>query len=432
LTGRGTIAVVRGSGVDGTVRAPPSKSLTQRAVACALIADGRTEIIDPSTSDDGRVAAMVARRMGARVRMDDGAWTVDPPPRPEAPKDVVDCGGSATSMRIFTAIAALADGATVLTGNSSLRRRPIGELLEALGGLGVHSFSTRHNGLPPVVVEGGGIRGGAVSIRGDVSSQYISALILACTRADSGTSIQVLKNFESADYVRMSLDVLREFGGIAGSDFVSGRFQIPGRQTLKGCRFFIEGDYSSSAFVIAAGALAGRASVAGLSTRTSQGDRRILEIIERMGGRVSVEGGTTTAIRNRLSGVEIDCSEVPDLVPVLGVLATQAEGVTLFRRVSRLRIKESNRVEGVVSMINRFGGRAKAEGDNIVVKGPSILKGTEIDPKGDHRIAMAAAVAGLVASGETVIRGAECVSKSYPGFFSDLKGLGADVEVIRG
>ncbi|MBC7128034.1 MAG: 3-phosphoshikimate 1-carboxyvinyltransferase [Candidatus Methanosuratus sp.] len=432
MTGRGTIAVVRGSEVDGTVRAPPSKSLTQRAVACALIADGRTEVVNPSTSDDGTVAAMVARSMGARVRMGDGVWTIDPPSRPEAPEDVVDCGGSATSMRLFTAIAALADGATVLTGNRSLRRRPIGELLEALGGLGVHSFSTRHNGLPPVVVEGGGIRGGTVSIRGDVSSQYISALILACTRADSQTSIQVLKSLESADYVMMSLDVLREFGGIAGSDFVSLRFKIPGRQALRGCRLVVEGDYSSAAFVIAAGALAGRASVTGLKARTSQGDRRILEIIERMGGRISVDGCTATATRNRLMGVEIDCSEVPDLVPVLGVLATQAEGVTVFRRVSRLRIKESDRVEGVVSMINRLGGRAKAEGDDIIVKGPSTLRGTEIDPREDHRIAMAAAVAGLVASGETVIRGAECVSKSYPGFFSDLKDLGAGVEVIRG
>ncbi|MEN3016799.1 MAG: 3-phosphoshikimate 1-carboxyvinyltransferase [Candidatus Methanosuratincola petrocarbonis] len=431
MSGKGALAVVRRSEVDGTVRAPPSKSLTQRAVACALIADGRTEIIDPSTSDDGVVAAAVARSLGARVRAGESSWFIEPPPLPEAPDDVVDCKGSATSMRLFTAIAALADGATVITGDESLRRRPVGELLDAMNALGARCFSTRGNGLPPVVVEGGGIRGGAVSIRGDVSSQYISALILSCTRADSDTSIQVLKSLESSGYVRMSLDVLREFGGVVAPDFASARFLVPGRQTLKGCRFVVEGDYSSAAFVIAAGALAGRASVAGLSIRTSQGDKKILEIMERMGAEVSVGGGTVTVVRRGLRGVEIDCSEVPDLVPVLGVLATQAEGVTALRRISRLRIKESDRVEGVVSMINRLGGHAVADGEEIVVKGPSSLKGTEIDPKGDHRIAMAAAVAGLAASGETVIMGAECVSKSYPSFFSDLERLGAEVEVTR-
>jgi 3-phosphoshikimate 1-carboxyvinyltransferase len=432
LTGKGVVAVVRRSELDGTVRAPPSKSLTQRAVACALIAEGRTEIVDPSDSDDGKVAAAVAKSMGARVRRGERSWLIDPPTLPEAPDDVVDCKGSATSMRLFTAIAALADGATVLTGDGSLRRRPVGELLEAMNALGARCFSTRGNGLPPVVVEGGGIRGGAVSIRGDVSSQYISALIISCTRADSDTAIQVLKGLESSGYVRMTLDVLREFGGIADPDFASARFLVPGRQTLKGCRFVVEGDYSSAAFLIAAGALAGRASVTGLSARTSQGDKKILEILERMGGDVSVGGGTATAVRRGLRGVEIDCSEVPDLVPVLGVLATQAEGATVLRRISRLRIKESDRVEGVVGMINRFGGHAEADGDRIVVEGPSSLKGTEIDPRGDHRIAMAAAVGGLAASGETVIRGAECVSKSYPGFFSDMERLGAGVEVTRG
>ncbi|MEJ5292162.1 MAG: 3-phosphoshikimate 1-carboxyvinyltransferase [Candidatus Methanosuratincola sp.] len=432
MAGSRYFAVVRGGEIDGTVKAPPSKSFTQRAVACALIAEGESEIVEPSTSDDGKVAAKIAKSMGAKVTMGERAWLVDPPSRPEAPDDVVDCGGSATSMRLFTAIAALADGATVLTGDRSLRRRPIGELLQAMIELGANCFSTRGNGRPPVVVEGGGIGGGAVSIRGDITSQYISALILACTRADSETSIQVLKNLESADYVKMSLDVLREFGGTACSDFAAGRFLVPGRQTLKGCRYHVEGDYSSAAFIIAAGALAGRASVTGLNAETSQGDRRIMEIIERMGGRVTFDDGTATSFRKGLRGVEIDCSEVPDLVPVLGVLATQAEGITVLRRVGRLRIKESDRVEGVVSMVNRLGGHARAEGQDLLVKGPSELKGTEIDPKGDHRIAMAAAVAGLVAGGETVIRGAECVSKSYPSFFSDLKRLGAEVEVKRG
>lgn len=432
MAGNRAFAVVRGSEIDGTVKAPPSKSFTQRAMACALIAEGRTEIVGPSTSDDGKVASTIVKNMGASVIMGERAWIVEPPSRPEAPGDVLDCGGSATSMRLFTAIAALADGATVLTGDGSLRRRPVGELLEAMNALGARCFSTRHNGLPPVVVEGGGIRGGEVSIRGDVSSQYISALMLACTRADSETLIQVLMTLESADYVRMSLDVLRQFGGTAIPDFRTGRFIIPGRQSLKGCRFVVEGDYSSAAFVLAAGALAGKASVTGLYAETSQGDRRILEIIGRMGGRVSVEGGAVTSVRSRLKGIEIDCSEVPDLVPVLGVLATQAEGITVFRRTARLRIKESDRVEGVVSMINSFGGCAQAEGQDIIVKGPSCLRGTEVDPEGDHRLAMAAAVAGLIASGQTVILGAECVSKSYPGFFSDLKSLGAEVEVKKG
>lgn len=412
--------------------APPSKSMTQRAVVCSLLSSGRSEIVNPSTSDDGLTSISAAQMMGAEAEMMRGVWRISPPRSLEAPEDVINCMGSATTMRFFTAVAALGEGGTVLTGDASLRRRPVGDLLDAMNRLGARCFSTRRNGLPPVVVEGGGIRGGEAEVQGDVSSQHISALIFACTRAEGDTTIRVTTPIESSPYIEMSLQVLKAFGGAARLDPGKRAFLIPGRQVLHGCRYVVEGDYSSAAFILAGGALAGMASVAGLNAESAQGDKRIVEVIRNMGGEASVDfrRGVVESAQGRLRGIVIDCSETPDLVPVIGVLATQADGMTVIRGIRRLKIKESDRADGTVRLINSMGGRAYIDGDAIHVVGPSKLRGAEVDPSGDHRMAMAAAIAGLVAEGETTIRSAECVSKSYQGFFEDLRRLGAEIEVV--
>lgn len=434
MSGERFSVIIRGGGVDGAVRAPPSKSMTQRAAVCALLSSGTSEIVNPSDSDDGIAAVTAAKMMGAKVEAAAGSWRVAPPDTIEAPDDVIDCRGSATTLRFFTAVAALASGATVLTGDASLRRRPVGDLLEALNRLGARCFSTRRNGLPPVVVEGGGIRGGETEVRGDISSQHISALILACTGAEEGTCIRVTTPIESSGYILMSLKVLEAFGGAAHQDPGKGAFIVPGRQHLRGCRYLVEGDYSSAAFMLAAGAMAGRVSVAGLDADSLQADRRIVDVIRSMGGEVSIDRkrGVVEAGKARLHGAVVDCSGTPDLVPVIGVLATQAEGETVLKGIRRLRIKESDRAEGIVRMINSMGGSASVEGDSIRVVGPSKLRGAEIDPSMDHRMAMAAAIAGLVAEGETTVRNAGCVSKSYRCFFDDLKDIGAEMEVVQG
>jgi 3-phosphoshikimate 1-carboxyvinyltransferase len=228
----------------------------------------------------------------------------------------------------------------------------------------------------------------------------------------------------------MSIETLARFGGDAHADFDSGNFQVPGKQRLRPCKFLVEGDYSSAAFMIAAGLLRGRVEVGNLLPYSRQGDRAVLEIYERMGGNVAVLSDRVQAGRSHFHGIEVDARQIPDLVPILAVVASQAEGRTTIAGVGRLRLKESDRIEAVVGMLSKMGADIKAAGDTIIVEGRTTLKGAEIDPRGDHRIAMASAVAALVAEGETVIENAECVSKSYPEFFNDLMRIGVEVEVL--
>jgi 3-phosphoshikimate 1-carboxyvinyltransferase len=392
------------------------------------LADGETEVINPSKSEDGLSALGAARQLGAVVVEGGGSWLVSGG-QIETPGDVIDCMGSATALRLFTAVSALAPGATVLTGNSSLRRRPMKELLSAMNSIGAKCYSTRDNGLPPIVVCGGGIEGGEVRMRGDISSQYISALLFACVKGRNATVINLISPLESRNYVDMSIETLAHFGGDVNADFNAGNFQVPGRQSLRPCKFLVEGDYSSAAFMIAAGLLRGRVEVGNLLPYSRQGDRAVLDIYGRMGGNVTVVSDRVQAARSHFRGIDLDARQIPDLVPVLAVVASQAEGRTTITGVGRLRLKESDRIETVVGMLSKMGAHIKAAGDTIIVEGGATLRGAEIDPSGDHRIAMAGAVAALVAEGETVIENAECVSKSYPEFFNDLRKIGVEVEV---
>lgn len=421
---------IKRSKVQGVVAAPPSKSYTQRAVACALLADGTTEILNPSRSEDALSALRAAEMLGASVKRGETAWEVSSHGI-ETPDDIVDCGGSATAMRFFTALSALAPGATVLTGDATLRRRPMDGLISALNSLGARCFSTKGDGMPPLVVLGGGIVGGEAVIRGDVSSQFISALIIACTKSEKGAAIRLSSSLESKHYVEMTIYALECFGGRCETDFMAGVFKVPSRQSLMPCKFPVEGDYSSAAFMLAAGILAGDVEVRGTAPLSRQGDRIIVEIMQRMGGKVSPTEGGLRARESSIKGVELDATNVPDLVPVVAAMASKADGETVIRGIRRLRYKESDRVAAISEAIGSMGGYVRSEEDVLAVSGGRGTRGTEIDPRNDHRIAMACAILGLASEGETVIRNAECVSKSYPSFFDDLRSIGGEVEVVR-
>ena len=422
---------IRGSGVDGAVQAPPSKSYTQRAIVGALLADGKTEIINPSKSEDGLSALSAARQLGAKVVEQEDSWTLSGG-QIEPPEDVINCGGSATALRLFTAVSALAPGATVLTGNDSLRRRPMAELLSAMNSLGAPCYSTRRNGLPPIVVLGGGIEGGEAEMRGDVSSQFLSALLLACTKARRTTTVSLTSPLESRHYVEMTVEALDRFGAEVRANFDDGSFRIPGGQALSPCRYVVEGDYSSASFMMAAGLLGGMVDVRALPPSSRQGDRAVVDLLMKMGGNLLPSPYGVLATKSRLRGIEFDARHIPDLVPILAVVASQATGRTTISGVGRLRLKESDRIKTTVGMLSEMGAGIRTLKDAIIVEGGATLTGKTINPSNDHRIAMACAVAALVARGETVIEDAECVSKSYPSFFEDLKRLGADLEVEAG
>ncbi len=424
-------ATVTHSNIEGSVSAPPSKSLMHRVVVCGLLSSGVTEVRNPLFCDDTSTTLSAAAAMGAVVEGNDplrikSTGRLVAPPRP------IDCKSSGTTLRFFSALAALSNGKTILTGDRVLMARPMDELLGALRDLGVSAELNKDGDVPQVEIVGSSIQGGSIEIRGDISSQFISALLLIGPKTEQGITIDVSSSLESRPYVQITIDIMRRFGvSLDHTDDLS-RITVNGRQEYRAGSLQIEGDYSSAAFLFAAGALAGNVFVSNLNPSSCQGDAKILNILEKMGAEVSYSPRGVRVRKNNLNSLKIDVGQIPDLVPVLAVLGSQAEGTTVLEGIQRLRWKESDRITATLNMLRGMGAKIEAVGNAFVIRGPTRLRGTVVDPHRDHRIAMAAAVAGLVAEGETVIEAIECVSKSYPGFVSDLAAIGGQVYTSGG
>ncbi|MDL5361068.1 3-phosphoshikimate 1-carboxyvinyltransferase [Halalkalicoccus sp. NIPERK01] len=430
------------SSLRGTARAPPSKSYTHRAILAAGYSSGAL-VYDPLDSADPRATARAVEAFGGDVsETDDGLEVEGFAGRPDVPADVIDCGNSGTTMRLVTGTAALADGITVLTGDGSLRSRPQGPLLDAIGQLGGRAESTRGNGQAPLVIEGP-VSGGEVSIPGDVSSQYITALLMAGAVTEEGIEIDLETELKSAPYVDITLEVLNEFGveaepidaegGAVRSAGASG-FRVPGNQSYEPYdgEYHVPGDFSSISYLVAAGVLAAEE---GLTVRgaqpSAQGDTAIVDVVERMGGTVEwdCENGLIEASKSDLSGITVDVGDTPDLLPTIATLGAVADGETRITNCEHVRYKETDRVSAMAAELAKLGASVEESEDELVVHGgDSELSGSTVEGYDDHRVIMALAVAGLVAAGETVVRGAEHVDVSFPEFFDVLYDLGATIQ----
>ncbi|MCX8171356.1 MAG: 3-phosphoshikimate 1-carboxyvinyltransferase [Candidatus Bathyarchaeota archaeon] len=422
-----TDLVIRGGALlSGSIRAPPSKSYTHRAIISASLSNGLSEVRNALLCDDTLATIEACRKIGAEINESDNeTLRILGSPKPKTPEDVINCRDSGSTIRFMTPICALADGISVLTGGRSLRNRPMGPLLEALGQLGIKCYSTRGDGRPPIVVFGGGIRGGRAVIRGDVSSQFITGLLFASPMAENDTSIVLSTPLESKSYIDLTLSVLGKHGILV--EVGQGSFHIPSGQEYKPYNHFIEGDYSSAAFLLAAAAITGsRIRVENLFRDSLQGDRLITKILGEVGAEVRVYDNfiEVEGSGEPLNPINIDMRDNPDLVPVCAVLACVARGESVISGVRRLRFKESDRVEALLAEFSKMNADIKALDDSLVIRGVRKLRGADIDPHGDHRIAMACAVLALVAEGETVIHDAECINKSYPDFIRDMRLLG--------
>jgi len=423
------VTIRKASSLGGIVEAPSSKAYAHRALIAASLSEGESRIMRPLVCDDTEATANAVRAYGAKVEEREAEWVVYGTSKPGMIKDVIDCGDSAATMRFVTPITAHRSGVTTLTGGESLRKRPMEPLLVALRQLGVVCYSLDGSGRPPLVVHGGGIRGGTASIPGDISSQFVSGLLFASPLANGDVRIQLTSKLESRSYVEMTLEVLRDHRVIVESTRDMWEFFIPHNQSLVPSSRIIPGDYSSAAFLFAAAAVtSSKITVTNLERRSLQGDRAIVEILMRMGADLKVHDECVEFEGARsLEGVQIDVRDIPDLAPVCAVLGCYANGRTVIRNAKRLRIKEADRIESLVTELNQMSAMVTAVGDDIVVEGPSRLRGTVVDSHGDHRIAMACAVAALGADGETEILNAGCVSKSYPKFYEDLRSLGGKI-----
>jgi 3-phosphoshikimate 1-carboxyvinyltransferase len=412
--------------LSGVVSAPPSKAYTHRMLIAASLSNGTSRIYNPLVSDDTNATLEAVKALGAETEQQQDCWTVHGQETPKTPTQPIDCRESGSTLRFMIPVAALAQGPTRLLFGAPFERRPIAPLLESLKELGVESEV--QSGGSSVLVHGGGLRGGKTSIRGDVSSQFISGLLFACPKAREDSEILVTTPLESRGYVEMTLEVIVKHGirGSINSDI--SRLWIPSNQSYSPCDHTVPGDFSSAAFLLAAAAVtSSKVRVQNLDCTTSQGDSAILQVLEEMGVSVKIEADFVEVEGGTLFGVDIDASDIPDLVPICAVLACFAEEPSEIYNAKRLRYKESDRLESISTELRKMGAEITVKEDGLTIKGPCKLRGATINPHNDHRIAMACAVAALGAKGETKIRDVECINKSYPQFFSDLRALGADV-----
>jgi 3-phosphoshikimate 1-carboxyvinyltransferase len=418
------------SKLEGDVIAPPSKSYTHRAFAAGLLANGESKIANPLLSLDTQATIDAVNILGAQVIHQNNSWHVSGTMGKLRPSsNLIDVKNSGTTLRLMTAIASLSSKSIGLSGDESIRARPIGPLIDALVKLGARARCEGPHGRPPVVV-GGGLKGGSIEINGSISSQFISALLLACPYAKEDVELHVTE-LRSRPYTEMTLEVL----DIAGADVKHSsdlmEFTIPGGQMFRPLEFDVPGDFSSAAFMLGAGALAGiNVKVKNLDMSGVQGDKRIVNLLLEFGAEVKVKGKDVVVSSSDLTGIEADCGDNPDLVPVLAVLGTVAEGTTKLVNIPHLRHKETDRLRALATELRKLGARVEELPDELRIRGVKQLKGTRLNSYGDHRMAMALAVAGLVARGETIVDGAESIPVSYPNFVNDIKKLGAKVDLI--
>ncbi|WP_458187183.1 3-phosphoshikimate 1-carboxyvinyltransferase [Haladaptatus sp. NG-WS-4] len=421
------------STLSGTARAPPSKSYTHRAILAAGYSDGAL-VYDPLVSADTKATMRAVDAFGGDVRDTGEAIEIDGfAGQPEVPADVIDCGNSGTTMRLVSGTAALVEGLTVLSGDSSLRSRPQGPMLSAIEQLGGRAESTRGNGKAPLVLRGP-VPGGTVLIPGDVSSQYVSSLLMAGALTEDGVTIDLETELKSAPYVDITLELLEEFGVEAERD---GRTcHVAGEQFYEPTdgEYHVPGDFSSISYLLAAGAIAAKD---GESVRiegaypSAQGDTFIVEVLDRMGADVdwNRNDGVLTVRKSSLSGVEVDVGDTPDLLPTIAALGAVADGKTHVVNCEHVRYKETDRVTVMADELSNLGADVTEEEDALTIHGgASSLRGATVNSHRDHRIVMALAVAGLAAEGTTTITGGEHVDVSFPDFFEVLYDLGADVQ----
>lgn len=439
------------SAIKGAVSVPASKSMTIRALMCAALSVGQSNITNPLISDDTDAAATVLTKAGTVIIKGKDEWKVIGG-KFRINQDDLHCGESATTLRFMTAICSLIPGQHRLLGGPSLMQRPIASLVEALEKLGVRIFMERL-GFPPVFITGGTLKGGLTDIPGNISSQYISALLLVSPFSLKGVNIRLTTPLTSKPYILMTLWCLKKFGinvQPEGNQFVIAR------QRYHPANIEIESDWSSASYFLALGAISEEGvKVRNLNQGSLQGDRVILDILRAMGANVKISGSDVFVSHGQLKRIQTDLSDCIDLLPTVAALAALAKGVSIFSGIQRARLKESDRIAAVKEGLLKLGVTVVESEDRLKITGKDIFKKPAVagseeaeeeeeadeksgagESKGpavlnscnDHRIAMAFSILGA-ALGNVVISGAECVTKTFPAFWDVFKKVGGEVKI---
>lgn len=416
---------IRPSGpVKGTIRPPGSKSITNRALVCAALADGESLLTGALDSEDTQVMIAALGQLGLRVQHDKHArtvWINGCGARIPVAQANLYLANSGTSIRFLTAMVTLGQGTFRLDGSPRMRERPIQDLLDALKALGADVRSETGSGCPPVIANAAGLPGGQATVSGNISSQFLSGLLLAAPCAARPVELIVNGELVSQPYVTMTLAVMSAFGASVEARDLS-RFLVPAGRSYRASRYEIEPDASAASYFFAAAAVTrGKVTVEGLSRHSLQGDVAFCDCLERMGCSVQYDRDSITVAGNRLRGIEVDMNAISDTVQTLAAVALFAEGPTTITGVAHIRHKETDRIHALATELRKFGVQVDERADGLRIV-PGELHGATIDTYDDHRMAMSLATVGLVVPG-VVIRNPACTAKTYPEFFDDLARL---------
>jgi 3-phosphoshikimate 1-carboxyvinyltransferase len=428
------------SSLNGEITAPGSKSYSHRAFIAASLAEGISIIKNPLSSGDVTYTLKILESLGIKIlRKSENTFIIKRSKEAYKKfKKPLDCGNSGTTIRIFSALSLIIDGGLILKGEFLRLKRPIIPLLNSLRQLGAEFKLTNKKLKIKRVKE----ICDKIKIQGDLSSQFITALLilsplLKCKNKDT-IEIELTSPLVSIPFVQITLDVLEVFGINVQANFESGKFFITTEQGYRSQSYDIPGDFSSMANIFAAIVLSKKSSsviINNLILESKQGDKRIIEILEKMGAnmeinrnnnQIIIKGGSTNSL---LKGIEIDCTEIPDLFPILSVIGAFAEGKTILYNASNLRLKESDRIANMARELRKMGVKVIEEDDKLTIFHCDKLNGILINHSNDHRIAMACSIAALYAESSSAMQRIEIVNDSYPTFFKDLKNLGVQIEI---
>ena len=413
--------------IRGRVRPPGSKSITNRALACAAVADGVSHLTGALDSEDTRVMIKALGELGVEVESQDaGSQLTVHGSAGQIPAMEADlyCANSGTTIRFLTALATLGHGSFRLDGIERMRERPIADLLEALNQLGAKAISEQGNNCPPVVLHANGLPGGTAKIRGDISSQYLSGVLMAAPCAQSAVELIIDGTLVSQPYVWMTLNVMKSFGVDVNTTNGLQQFHIEAPQTYRACEYAIEPDASAASYFWALAAICqGEVAVEGLTAESLQGDVGFVDCLEQMGCEVRREANSITVIGRELRGIDVDMNAISDTVQTLSVVAIFADGPTRIRNVGHIRHKETDRIAAVATELRKLGVQVTEDEDGLTIEPrPADLRPARIETYHDHRMAMSFALAGLRIPG-VKIANPRCVDKTYPNYFEDLASI---------
>lgn len=409
---------------NGTVNVPPSKSDVHRAIICAAMANGVSRISPVALSNDIKATIGCIKALGADAVLENNVLTVDGTNMYKNKTALLDCGESGSTLRFFIPIAAVGNINATFVGKGKLPQRPIGIFTEALPKAG--TVCKTEGGLPLEIK--GQLKSGIFEIPGNVSSQFITGLLLALPILEGDSEIVLTSPLESVGYIAMTIRTMKQFG--VNIQATEKGWHIKGGQSYKTCDYTTDGDWSQAAFFMVLGAVSGKVTVKGVAKDSTQGDKKCTEILARFGAKVTQLDNEVTVEKGKLKAITIDASQIPDLVPVLSVCAAFAEGTTKIINAERLRIKECDRLKATAELLNNLGGKVKELSDGLEITGVSSLKGGNVNSYNDHRIVMSAAVCAARSDEDITATFAMSINKSYPDFYIDYNSIGGKANVL--